>query len=84
MNNWIKDIAPKTDAELQKDYAKLYDLLSSLIHRIKAEEQKGTPLHPSGHPDCLWNKDYPAQYMAALQYVEKINRRLNEEVLANE
>jgi|tagenome__1003787_1003787.scaffolds.fasta_scaffold18450196_1 hypothetical protein len=37
-----------------------------LVAKLRAEELRGTPVHPAGHVDALWRLDdgYPAEYVA--------------------
>jgi len=47
-----------------------------LVYKIKAEEIRGTPVHPAGHPDCPWtlaDGGYPAEYAALAHALDALD-----------
>lgn len=48
-----------------------------LVAKIKADEARGTPVHPAGHSDCRWTLDgggYPAEYAALARALDELDR----------
>jgi hypothetical protein len=46
-----------------------------LVAKIKAEEERGSPLHPAGHPDAAWRLSeggYPAEYAALAHAIDEL------------
>lgn len=44
-----------------------------LVAKIRAEEQRGTPVHPAGRPDCPWTMEdggYPSEYVALVHALD--------------
>ena len=46
-----------------------------LVVKIQAEERRGTPVHPAGHPDCEWTlaNGYPAEYVALVEALDELD-----------
>jgi hypothetical protein len=52
------------------------DQARQLVAKIRAEEARGTPLHPAGHPDCPWtvaDGGYPAEYVELVETLEQLD-----------
>lgn len=46
-----------------------------LVAKIEAEESRGTPIHPAGHPEHPWRLSdggYPAEYAALVHALEEL------------
>jgi hypothetical protein len=47
-----------------------------LVAKIEAEEHRGTPLHPAGHPDLPWTLaagGYPSEYTSLVDALEELD-----------
>jgi hypothetical protein len=54
---------------------RVIDAARRLVAKVQAEEARGTPVHPAGHPNCPWRLSdggYPAEYAALARALERV------------
>jgi hypothetical protein len=57
------------------DRDRMIEAARRLVAKIEAEELRGTPVHPAGHPDCPWtiaDGGYPAEYAALVDALDAL------------